>query len=93
MKKKEKTNPKNGSCKCWRFDSIIIKDNFLAVLRFFFFFGFSPQDWTLNISLNSVSSDYFWRAGVGGWHLCVVVCLFCFYLKIEESKTPVVKRR
>lgn len=33
---------KNGSCKCWRCDSIIIKDQFLGSVEFFF--AFTPED-------------------------------------------------
>lgn len=81
MKKKEKTNPKNGSCKCWRFDSIIIKDNFLAVLRFVFFLvsllKIGLLIFHLTLSVLIIFGGRGWEVGICVW---LFVC-FVFILK------------
>lgn len=83
--KKKKKQPKTVSCKCWRFDSIIIRDNFSAMLS-------SSLASLLKIGVLifhlSLSALIFFGGCFG---VCVV--LFCFDLKTEERKTPVVKRR
>lgn len=67
---------KNGSCKGWRCDSIIIKDQFLGSVEFFF--AFTPEDLNpliLHLTLSALTFFPFFMVCVfwGGGFLFVLI--------------------